>query len=542
MPPKTLIRALLVAVAAALALTTPVAAQWPVTCVDLNDIVELHLGNHHNVGIYQQVFGEGAEYGCRTDHVEDVRGAFAWAFDDADRSAAPDLPDLAWPTDCVELNDIVEAHLGNHHNVEIYQRVFGPAAEAGCRRDHRDDVRSVFAWAFGPGAVPEPVPPSWPPFEGATTGILNGVRYAVSLSDAWIQTAGHDYQRSEPWAILRLRPAGLLERSLREQAESVRDGLEDELRQLWPSYSLFELTSFRPVRGGEQDAYEITYRIQESPRYCVVAVTERIGAATTWYGKSQGVRAINWMCEADVPRHGGLTKELLDSLRVTGRTDDYYTQSLIANGVLIKAAAKVRPEALPAAAAVVNWMLESARSDIPACMAASAAGLAIIPKDDFVTALPEFASLSGQSDFTGRTYDSIELRGLGAVHGQPVTATSEESLLGIGVPRDPHVTVHEFAHAIQNLCFAPADDRKWRGFYARSVQANFRPGSHQMHDVYEFFAVFSDAYFGVGHWLGDPSTSRELIQRDFPKIFQALQEIYGSPGPLAHPWASQTPG
>ena len=52
-----------------------------------------------------------------------------------------------WPTTCVELNDIVEAHLGNTQNVGIYQRAFGLGAEEACRRDHGDDVRSVFAWA-----------------------------------------------------------------------------------------------------------------------------------------------------------------------------------------------------------------------------------------------------------------------------------------------------------------------------------------------------------------------------------------------------------
>lgn len=54
-----------------------------------------------------------------------------------------------WPTTCVELNDIVEAHLGNDHNVGIYQKVFGDQAEQACRNDHRDDVRGVFAWAIG---------------------------------------------------------------------------------------------------------------------------------------------------------------------------------------------------------------------------------------------------------------------------------------------------------------------------------------------------------------------------------------------------------
>lgn len=59
-----------------------------------------------------------------------------------------------WPTTCVELNDIVEAHLGNDHNVGIYQKVFGDQAEQACRNDHRDDVRSVFAWAIGGDSTP----------------------------------------------------------------------------------------------------------------------------------------------------------------------------------------------------------------------------------------------------------------------------------------------------------------------------------------------------------------------------------------------------
>ncbi|MCY3802439.1 MAG: hypothetical protein OXG46_12780 [Chloroflexi bacterium] len=59
-----------------------------------------------------------------------------------------------WPTTCVELNDIVEAHLGNHGNVGIYQRTFGDQAEAACQNDHRDDVRSVFAWAIGEQSTP----------------------------------------------------------------------------------------------------------------------------------------------------------------------------------------------------------------------------------------------------------------------------------------------------------------------------------------------------------------------------------------------------
>ena len=291
---------------------------WPMTCVDLNDIVEEHLGNLHNVGIYQNTFGDQAEVACQNDHRNDVRGVFAWAFGDSSSAPTPSVPtaslplvdpalysavwrsrteqvralvadgvnvnvrdsdndpllyegiwrghteivqilvdagadvnardsdgdpllygavwrnrteiarilvaapgvdlnardsdgdpllygavwrghttmvrilvdagadvnarlsdgdtllheatwrghneivqilleaqsaqtDLAWPTDCVELNDIVENHLGNDNNVGIYQSVFGDQAEQGCRGDHREDVRSVFAWAFSDG-------------------------------------------------------------------------------------------------------------------------------------------------------------------------------------------------------------------------------------------------------------------------------------------------------------------------------------------------------------------------------------------------------
>ena len=44
-----------------------------------------------------------------------------------------------WPTTCVELNDLIEASLGNDENVGIYQRVHGNQAESACRQDHGSD-------------------------------------------------------------------------------------------------------------------------------------------------------------------------------------------------------------------------------------------------------------------------------------------------------------------------------------------------------------------------------------------------------------------
>ena len=46
-------------------------AEWPTTCVELNDLLEAGRGNDHNVGIYQRVHGDNAEAACRADHGSD---------------------------------------------------------------------------------------------------------------------------------------------------------------------------------------------------------------------------------------------------------------------------------------------------------------------------------------------------------------------------------------------------------------------------------------------------------------------------------------
>lgn len=91
-----------------------------------------------------------------------------------------------WPTTCVELNDIVEAHLGNHHNVGIYQKVFGDQAEQACRNDHRDDVRGVFAWAIGGQA-----PPASSVERGQVLRILDGDTIEIRYLSGGEAVAGH---------------------------------------------------------------------------------------------------------------------------------------------------------------------------------------------------------------------------------------------------------------------------------------------------------------------------------------------------------------
>ena len=46
-------------------------AEWPTSCVELNDLIEASRGNDENVGIYQRVHGDQAEAACRQDHGSD---------------------------------------------------------------------------------------------------------------------------------------------------------------------------------------------------------------------------------------------------------------------------------------------------------------------------------------------------------------------------------------------------------------------------------------------------------------------------------------
>ena len=143
-------------------------AQWPTTCVELNDLAEAALGNHQNVGIYQRTYGDQGEAQCQNDHRDDVRRTFAWALGGAGEAVAG-----TWPTSCVALNDLAEAARGNPGNVGIYQQSFTDDVEAerACRSDHRADVIATFAWAI-PAQIPEPTPEPVPEATPAPRSVL----------------------------------------------------------------------------------------------------------------------------------------------------------------------------------------------------------------------------------------------------------------------------------------------------------------------------------------------------------------------------------
>ena len=236
------------------------------------------------------------------------------------------------------------------------------------------------------------------------------------------------------------------------------------------------------------------------------------------------------MCEHDVKNHGHMREQILENFQISTKSAEYYKQFMSVNGVTIKADETVDSAAVEAGAEIVGVML-SGRPDIARCMARRRGDLAIVPRDQTLTSLPEYQHLEGTTDHTGRRRDNFDIRGVGGVPGQPVSSAAEEQLLGNLEPHHPYypfrglVAVHEFAHGIQNLCFTQADREQWNKFYEEAVQAELYPGSHMMADVNEYFAVMTTWYFEVTDELGEIS-DRDELKEQFPKVFRALNEFY----------------
>ena len=356
--------------------------------------------------------------------------------------------------------------------------------------------------------------------------------YTIDILDGWVEEDG--YVRSIPGGKMFVRELDLaVGTTLDRFAESVRDNLRQEW---WSSASLFQITSFGKRRLGDQDFYWMEYRVQESPKYCLLDVVELIALGTSLPGAPKGFRAIHRSCNWELP--GGLDstrRETLESFRVVTTPATYYTQFVYVPGATIKAAGTVDHFAMQEAAKVAAVML-GGRRDVVDCLERRGASLAIVPDGDPVTSLPEFASLKGGKDHWGQSHDSTYTPGLGGV---PVASTSEQRLLGAaGYP--PNRDTHEPAHLWMLTCFTADDHKKWTAIHGRAVDkvlSEFGFDTQPFHyglmiNPDEFFAGLSVRYF-FGHRM-----PRRYVEQYFPEAFAFLKEFYG----ILTPMDSDRPG
>ena len=196
----------------------------------------------------------------------------------------------------------------------------------------------------------------------------------------------------------------------------------------------------------------------------------------------------------------------------------YYRQFIDVEGVIVKANEMVEVRSMYNSADVIKVMMSSLRDDIRRCLVRQRAAMAIAPFDEFITTLPEFYPQKGELDTAA---------GLGAVKGQPVSGSDET-----GIMMGRYSTVlHEFAHAVQNLCFTAKEQREWVSLYKSTRDAGDLPGTYAITNDNEFFAEFSVSYFELWYqsvWDGAYGRlpSKQQMSEDFPEVFAFLGEIY----------------
>ena len=309
---------------------------------------------------------------------------------------------------------------------------------------------------------------------------------------------------------------------LDQYAERVKNTVEQEK---WPSASFFELISFEKKLVDGQDFYLMEYRVREQPDSCTNWVLELIAVGSNLPGPSQGYRVRHKGCEREMRGKLDLERRtVLESFRVITRDDGYYNQFINVNGLTIKASGKVKPSAMQEVASMMRVMLDG-RQDIQDCMLVSDSALAIVPDGDPVTALPEFAYLSGGADMWGQLYDSTDSPGLG---GDPVSSTPEQKLrTKPGYP--PNRDVHEPAHHIDGQCFTQDDLTKWKDIHRRAVDRVHSVFGYDVPpfdwgllvDYGEFFAGLTQYYFFQA------DAPKRYAEEFFPEAFEFLEDVYG---------------
>lgn len=219
--------------------------------------------------------------------------------------------------------------------------------------------------------------------------------------------------------------------------------------------------------------------------------------------------------------------------------DGYYAQTLETRGVLIKAGSNVDPKALLVVKDTVDLMLAAgSRRGLPECLKKADAFIAIIPWDEKISVLPEFAHLKGRKHpYDGSPLDDVR----GALAHKHEAATNEENVLNLPSNIAPGIdtTMHEFAHIIQEICFTSEEQARWEGLYEQAKAVTLFPLDAYLmaYNDGEFFAVLTTVYFnetdelhpyGIPRNGGREALKRKLAAADMSEILTFIEEIYGA--------------
>ena len=185
-----------------------------------------------------------------------------------------------------------------------------------------------------------------------------------------------------------------------------------------------------------------------------------------------------------------------------------YAQQVDAGGIPVRASTAVRPEALQAAAFIVNRMLQGPYSQqIRQALGEAGVRVAVIGEHEETTDIPEHADLNTAfpegADWNART------RGVGATPERPVCSFAEENLLGLPGDRywNEKIAYHEWAHAIHEMGarrFFAGTDALINGYHGASIAAGLWAGTYARTLPREWWAEISQCWFDVNATADPP--------------------------------------
>ncbi len=210
---------------------------------------------------------------------------------------------------------------------------------------------------------------------------------------------------------------------------------------------------------------------------------------------------------------------------------EFYAKHIDCGGIPVRSSSSVDDKALEIACNKISMMLNNI-PQIRANLVQRGAELHIIGHSENTSDLPEFRSQRGvvYTDNTGKQ-TTIDLRTRGK--GGLMSSCGEENILHL--PGDRYgggadICIHEFAHAIMDYGFNPAQRQLIKQQYAQSMSAGLWQNAYAATNPQEFWAELSMWYFGAH---GDrrmngtpPADGRDGLRSYDPNGFSLLEKLY----------------
>ncbi len=211
------------------------------------------------------------------------------------------------------------------------------------------------------------------------------------------------------------------------------------------------------------------------------------------------------------------------------RLPAYYQKYVDASGVPVVANSTVSDSALLKMKYIIDTMLQK-DAFVRQQLIARLRRVLIIPKNDGMTSLPEYAQLDQTNPIPGSTWNQ-RAQGVGWTEALPYASCSEANLLHSGWPLDRYIDesicIHEFAHTVYDAGIVFRDTTalaRLTALYNADLQRGFLGNTYAAQTVSEYWAEGVQAWFNAAS-CANPNTTPtctnlSLYQTDYPLWYE----------------------